>query len=134
MVQESTPARKINFFSSENKILLIVIATIPFALAFAVDVRPRSRWLLWLLMAVEATMGLNAVAHLFSAVFVFHGYGPGLVTALALNLPFAVYCFIRAQRERWLSPVALRATVPMAVVMHGPVLIAGLWAAATLSR
>jgi len=29
--------------------------------------------------------------------------GPGLVTALAVNAPFAVYCFRHVVRERWVS-------------------------------
>lgn len=113
---------------------LIILSALVFVLAFAVDARPRSRSLFWLLMAVEAAIGLNALAHVLSAAFVFRGYGPGIVTALGLDLPFAVYCFIRAYHERWLSPVALCATVPAAFVLHGPVLLAGLWLAMIPSR
>lgn len=113
---------------------LIVLTVLVFALAFAVDARADSRKLLWLLLAVEAAIGLNGIAHLLTAMFVFHGYAPGLVTALILNLPFAAYCFTRARRERWLSPAMLGATIPAAFVLHGPVLFAGLWLATVLTR
>lgn len=113
---------------------LVILSALVFVLAFAVHARPRSRNLLWLLLAVEAAIGLNGLAHMLSAALIFHGYVPGLVTALAVNVPFAVYCFTRSQRERWLSPIALRATVPAALVLHGPVLLAGLWLATILSR
>ena len=113
---------------------LSILSLVVFLLAFAVDRRPHSHTLLWLLLAIELAIGLNGLAHLLTAAFIFHGYGPGLVTGLAFNVPFAVYCFIRSQRESWLSPIALRATVPAALVLHGPVLIAGLWLAALLSR
>lgn len=113
---------------------LAILSILVFALAFAVDIRPRSRNLLWLLLAVEAAIGLNGIAHMLSAAFMFNGYTPGLITALTLNVPFAVYCFIRSNRERWLSPIALRATLPAALVLHGPVLLGGLWLATTLSQ
>ena len=113
---------------------LATLSILAFLLALAVNLRPHSRQLLWLLLALEATMGLNVVAHLVSATFVFHGYAPGLVTALLVNAPFAAYCFWRAKREQWVSPTALRGTMPAAFVLHGPVLIAGLWIAAKLAR
>lgn len=113
---------------------LASLSVLAFLLALIVDARPRSRPLLWLLLALEAAVGLNVLAHLASAALLFHGYGPGLVTALSVNAPFAVYCFTRATRERWLGPTALRATVPMAVLLHGPVLLGGLWLATILGR
>ena len=112
---------------------LVVLSALVFVLAFAVDARPASRTLLWLLLSIEAAVGLNGIAHLLSAALVFRGYGPGLFTAVIVNVPFAVYCFIRSQRERWLTPVALWTTVPAAFVLHGPVLVTALWLASRRS-
>lgn len=112
---------------------LVALSAGAFLLAGLVEARPRSLCLLWLLLALEAAVALNVVAHLVSAAFLFRGYGPGLVTAVAVNAPFAVYCFARASREHWISPAALRAIVPAAFVLHGPVLIVGLWMTALLS-
>jgi hypothetical protein len=112
---------------------LFVISALAFVVAFAAA-RPTSRRALWVLLALEATVGINVVAHLLSAVIIFHGYGPGLATALLINAPFAVYCFRRAQREQWLSGAALRALVPAALVLHGPVLLGGLWLAGRAAR
>jgi hypothetical protein len=92
--------------------------------------RPNSRRALWALLVLEAAVGINVVAHLLSAVFVFRGYGPGLATALLINAPFAIYCLRRALRERWLSGAALRATIPAALILHGPLLLGALWLAA----
>jgi hypothetical protein len=111
---------------------LAVLSVLAFGLAALVVARPASRAALWLLLALEAAVGVNAVAHVASAALVFRGYGPGLATALLLNAPFAVYCIRRAQRECWLSSAALRATAPAAILLHGPVLLGGLWLAAWL--
>jgi hypothetical protein len=108
---------------------LVVLSALAFLLAFAVDARPASRTLLWFLLALEVTMGLNGIAHLVGAAFLLRGYAPGLVTGLMINVPFAAYCFTRARRERWLTPRALWTTVPAALVLHGPVLLGGLWLA-----
>ena len=112
--------------------VLVALSVAAFGLAAVAASRPGSRVALWLLLTLEVAVGLNVVAHIASAVLVFHGYGPGLVTAVLLNAPFAVYCVRRARRERWLSPTALRATVPAAIILHGPVLLGGLWLAAHL--
>jgi hypothetical protein len=111
---------------------LIALSLLAFALAAIVTARPDARAALWLLLSLEAAVGINVVAHLASAAFVFHGYGPGLATAVLLNAPFVVYCMRRARHERWLTPTALRATLPAALVLHGPVLLGGLWLAAQL--
>lgn len=108
---------------------LVVLSIIAFGLAAVASASPRSRVALWLLLTLEVAVGLNVVAHVATAALVFHGYGPGLATALVINGPFVWYCMRRARRDRWLSPTALRATVPAAIVLHGPVLLGGLWLA-----
>jgi hypothetical protein len=113
---------------------LTVLSALAFLIAWAAAARPESHRTLWALLVLEATVGVNVIAHLLSAVIVFHGYGPGLATALMINAPFAIYCFRRARREQWLSPAALRATVPAALILHGPILLGGLWLAGTTSR
>ncbi len=112
--------------------VLVVLSVLAFGLAAVVAVRPASRTALWLLLTLEVAVGLNVIAHLVSAIVVFRGYGPGLATAVSINAPFAVYCVRRARRERWLNPAALGATLPAAIVLHGPVLLGGLWIAAHL--
>ena len=111
-----------------------ILSVLAFALAIIANARPRSERLLWLMLALQAAIGLNVLAHLTSAAFVFRGYGPGLITAILVNAPFTAYCFLRAKREVWVSPKALRATAPVALILHGPVLLAGLWLAGILSR
>jgi len=110
-------------------IALVVVSLLNVAVAIVVSRNPTARWGLWLLLVVEATMAVNALSHVLVAVIVFHRYAPGLVTAVLVNAPFAVYCFRRASREHWVSPRAMVGTIPAALVVHGPLLAGGLWVA-----
>lgn len=117
--------------------MLVALATVSIlalSIALAIKLWPQSARAVWPLLTLEATLALNVIAHVISVLVVFHGYGPGLATALIINAPFAIYCFRRAHRERWVSAAALRATVPAALLLHGPILIGGLWFAAWVSR
>jgi hypothetical protein len=104
-------------------VALAVVTAIPFVVAVWAYARPRSRAALWTLLLIQTVVFVNAISHALVAAFVLRGYGPGLLTALALNLPFSIYLLRRAVRERWLSPRALVLLVPSAVVVHGPVLV-----------
>ena len=115
-------------------IALAVVSVLGLLVALAADRYPQSSRALWAVLVLEATVGLNALAHLGTALALFRGYGPGVITAAFVNAPFAVYCFRRAARERWVSPTALRATLPAALVLHGPVLLGGLWLASVAGR
>jgi hypothetical protein len=78
-----------------------------------------------------ATIALNVGSHVVSSIAIVRGYAPGLVTAVLVNAPFAVYLFRRASRERWLPRRAILWTIPAALVLHGPVLVGTLWLAGT---
>jgi hypothetical protein len=110
-------------------IALAVVSLLTVAVAIAVSRDPDARWALWLLLVIEATMALNALSHALLSLVIFRGYAPGVVTALLVNVPFAVYCFRRASRQNWVSTRALGATIPAALIVHGPLLAGGLWLA-----
>lgn len=46
-----------------------------------------------------ATLLLNVAWHVTAALMLFGGYAPGLVTAVALNLPLSVLVLRRAAAE-----------------------------------
>ncbi|MEO8090350.1 MAG: HXXEE domain-containing protein [Gemmatimonadales bacterium] len=92
----------------------------PLAFCLWAMVRPASRIALWLVLAMWATLLLNGVWHVVAAVFLFGGYAPGLVTAVALNLPLSVLVLRRAAAEDWFSHRAQGALVPAAIVFHLP--------------
>ena len=108
---------------------LAVLSVLAFALAAVVNFRPQLHGPLWLLLALEAARGINAVAHVASAIVLFHGYGPGLATAVFINAPFAVYVLRRARRDHWVGPTAWRMLPVGGLVLHGPLLLGGLWLA-----
>lgn len=115
-------------------IALAVVSLLTVVIAIAVSRNPNGRWGLWFLLVIEATMAINAVSHALLALLLFRGYAPGVVTALVVNIPFAAYCFRRASRENWVSSRALAATIPTALIVHGPLLAGGLWLASKASR
>jgi len=109
--------------------MLAILSALAFVLAMIATLRPQSRAALWLLLALEAAVAINVIAHVVSAVVLFHGYGPGLATAVLLNAPFAFYALRRAKREGWVSARAWWALYGAGLVLHGPVLIGALWLA-----
>ena len=115
-------------------VALAVVSALAFLVALATATWPQSSHTLWAFLTLEAVLALNVIAHVMSALVIFHGYSPGLATALLVNAPFAMYCFRRAHRERWVSTAALRATVPAALLLHGPILMGGLWFAGWVSH
>jgi hypothetical protein len=127
------PERFASLVPTLYPMMLVALATISvlaFLIALAAATWQHSALALWTLLALEAVVALNVISHVLSALLLFHGYGPGLVTALLINAPFAIYCFRRAHRERWVSNAALGALVPAALILHGPILLGAWWLAA----
>jgi len=104
-------------------VALLVVTVIPFAIAVAGHLRRSGGATVFLLLATQAVLLLNVLSHIGSAILL-RGYSPGLVTALLVNLPVSVYLFRRAAREHWLSRRALRALPIVAVLVHGPGIVA----------
>src|SRR5262245_42596464 len=73
------------------------------------------------MMVLAALLGLNAIFHI--VMFIHTGiYLPGLVTAVLVSLPVAAALLVQARRQRWTPGPAFWAVVPVAVLVHGPVL------------
>lgn len=94
--------------------------------------RPEQPERLWPALAIQAVVLLNVASHIASAVLLSRGYSPGLITAIVVNLPFSCYLFTRAGRERWVSRQAFWLLLPAAALIHGPLLLALLWATGVL--
>lgn len=103
-------------------IALALVTLVPLLLAIWAFQRPASDLPVWLLLLVQATVLLNVLWHVTTALVVFGGYAPGLLTALLINLPFSIYLLRRAARERWVGRGALWGLLPGALLMHGPLL------------
>jgi hypothetical protein len=73
------------------------------------------------MMVLAALLGLNAVFHI--VLFIQTGvYVPGLVTAVLVSLPVGAALLRQARRQRWTPGPAFWAALPVAVLVHGPVL------------
>ncbi|MEP7226123.1 MAG: HXXEE domain-containing protein [Gemmatimonadales bacterium] len=102
----------------EMGVALTLATVIPLGFSLWAAARPASRTPLWLVLAMWATLLLNAAWHVAAALMLFGGYAPGVVTAVALNLPLSLLVLRRAVTKHWLSRPALRALVPAAVALH----------------
>jgi hypothetical protein len=106
--------------SGQMAAALLLATVIPLGFSLWAAARPTSRTAWWLVLAIWATLLLNAVWHIAAALLVFGGYAPGVVTAVVLNLPLSVLVLRRAVAEQCLSRRALRALVPAAIAFHLP--------------
>ncbi|MBA3759164.1 MAG: HXXEE domain-containing protein [Gemmatimonadales bacterium] len=79
--------------------MLALATAIPLAFSLWGAVCPASRTALWLVLAMWATLLLNVAWPVTAAHMLFGGYAPGLVTAVALNLPLSVLVLRRAAAE-----------------------------------
>lgn len=52
----------------------------------------------------------------------FRTYMPGVVTAVSITLPVSAMLLRRARREAWVSTPVFWAVIPIAALVHGPVL------------
>jgi hypothetical protein len=109
--------------SYRQMLLALALATVvPLGVVIWAQARPESRAALWLVLLVQTVLLLNVAAHVVSATYL-GGYAPGLVTALALNLPCSLYLLRRALREGWVGTGALPRLLVAAAVVHGPGLL-----------
>ncbi len=111
--------------------LLVFITLIAFLIAASSDLSTPGSAAGYALLAIQATMLINVVSHVGAAV-VLSGYSPGLVTAVLVNLPFSLWLLHAAAAGQWYSHAALLWLVPLALVLHGPVLLGLLRAASRL--
>jgi hypothetical protein len=85
------------------------------------------------MMVLAALLGLNAVFHIVLSIQT-GAYMPGLVTAVLISLPVSVTLLVRARQQRWVSARAFWAVLPVAILIHGPVLDAVFRASLRLMR
>lgn len=133
--QAAVPAffrRPVGLYDYPQFVALLIVLTIAAFLiaAFGGLTRPGST-AGYALLAVQATLLLNVASHI-GAAFVLRGYSPGLVTALFVNLPFSLWLIAVAWQEHWYSRGALIGLVPIALILHGPVLLGVLAVASRL--
>ena len=99
--------------------ILTLVGLVVTALAARLALGPRGAYAM---LVFAAVIGLNALAHV-ALSGIARTYMPGLVTAVLLTLPVAIMVFVRARRDNWVSATAYWTAFPLALVIHGPVLV-----------
>lgn len=123
---ESSAPRALRAFyeginASELRASLLVLTLLGLVVtASAVRSPHRSLWA-YMMLGFAAVIGVNALAHV-ALSGIFRTYIPGLLTAVIVTLPVAALALVRARRDKWVSSTAYWTVLPMAVVIHGPVL------------
>lgn len=111
--------------------LALAVATV-LPWAFAGMALAGRRGGVYLVLLVQATLLVNVASHLAAAALL-GGYAPGLATAILVNLPFGTHLLGRARRERWTGGRGWSLLLPLALVVHGPVLVGLLWLAGRIT-
>jgi hypothetical protein len=86
---------------------------------------------LYALIALQTVLALNVLSHTAGTVLT-GAYSPGLVTAWLVQAPLSVVIARRLRAEPWMTPLRRWTLVPVAVLIHGPLLRLALGAAARL--
>lgn len=107
--------------ASEFQGILIILSAVLFLVIAIAAVFAEAAASVFAVMVVAALLGLNAVFHI--VLFIQTGvYLPGLVTAVVVSVPVSAAVLVQARRQRWTPGPAFWAVVPVAVLVHGPVL------------
>lgn len=97
---------------------LFIMTAIPYLVAWAANMERERGPRFHLLLCWQVMMLINVFAHAIMAVMI-GGYAPGVVTAIAFNLPFSIYLLRRAMRDRWVSKRAMMLFGPIGLALHG---------------
>jgi hypothetical protein len=102
---------------------LLVATLVPAAIMVWAARRPDRPVRLWFALLVQTVIFLNALAHVAIAFVGFHGYAPGLLSAVLLNVPYSVFVYRKARQGQWISVSGWWLLLPAALLVHGPLLV-----------
>lgn len=126
LLQTRAPAWLQSEFSqvdaSEFRTGLLVVTALGILLASMAARKPRSGKWSYAMIVFGVVLGLNTLSHI-ALSFTFRTYMPGSLTALTLTLPLSLGLVRGAWREQWIASGLLWTVAPVALVIHGPVLI-----------
>jgi hypothetical protein len=114
-------------------ISLCIITVLVFCLAYFGHLDRQRGWGVYVVLVLQAVLFLNVFAHLI-ALLVVRSYTAGLVTSLAINLPFSLYIFWRLLREKWIRPLGFALLFPIAIVAYVPIRFGFLYISGFISR
>jgi len=103
-------------------VVLLLVTVLPYAFALLGGVRHERGLRTFLLAGVQMVMLVNVFSHV-GMMNLWNSYVPGLITALAFNLPFSLYFFGAGLRQGWLRWGDIAYLLPIAIALHGPGLL-----------
>lgn len=103
--------------SVRNLHMALIVGTVLPCMVIAWAMVSRSHGFLIASLFIEAVLLVNAIAHIFTALLRL-GYVPGLITGALINLPFGIYVFRRAVRDRWVRDYRVWQMIAVAVIVH----------------
>ena len=105
---------------------LVIVTVVPILILGWATTGPRRPYKQYIVAMLAAALFWNVFLPHVSAAMAFGGYAPGVVTAVAINLPLTVYFFRRTRREGQLSTGRLAAALMWGLVLlaFAPLLLA----------
>lgn len=122
LIRENLPAAfEIQFTPAQLLFSLLIATVVPLVVTiFCIGGEKGSRRL-FLLFLLQAIVLLNVfIPHISISVRIGR-YNPGLITAVCVNLPFSIYLFRRAFKERYLTLREFALLFVLACIVYGPV-------------
>jgi hypothetical protein len=101
---------------------VLAVTVLPYAFALLGGAKRERGARTFLLVEAQVVVLVNVISHVVS-MNIMGGYVPGLVSALAFNLPFSLYMFGTGLRQGWLRWVDFAYLLPVGIVLYGPGLL-----------
>ena len=98
-------------------IALIIVTAVPYLIAWLGNLEREQSAGVYLLLGLQVVMLYNVLVHGAMAAAM-GGYAPGVVTAVAFNLPFSVYLLRRALKEGWAPRRVIVLLFPVGLMIH----------------
>ncbi|MEI7906606.1 MAG: HXXEE domain-containing protein [Bacteroidota bacterium] len=111
---------ELQFSPKQLYLSLILVTVVPFLLTYFCRRGVPSQRKNSVLLTLQSIIFWNAFMPHIGGVFVLGMYNPGVVTALACNLPFSVYLFNRVRQEGTVTDAVLRNCIIAGLVLYLP--------------
>ncbi len=122
LIKESLPLTiDIRFTPTQILLSLFLATAVPFIVTMLCVNGEKRSGKLTLLFLLQAIVLLNVFIPHIAASVRMKQYNPGVITAVCFNLPFSIYIFRRAFREKYLVSREFALLFVLALLVYGPV-------------
>jgi len=98
-------------------VALVIVTVVPVLILAWATTGPRRPHKEYVVALIASALLWNVLLPHVPAAIAFGGYAPGVITAVAINLPLTLYFFRRARRDGQLSTARLVATFVWGLVL-----------------